>query len=75
MPIVLLSVIPLQAAYAYVDPNSAGLLYQILFPMLVAIASVATALRRSLARLWRRLIRRAEPARAESDPAEPDRAA
>ena len=74
LPIALLCLLPIHAAYAYVDPNSAGLLYQILFPVLVAIASALTAMRRSLARLWRRLFRRgsadhSEPASAQTDQA------
>jgi hypothetical protein len=43
-----------QAAYAYIDPNSAGVLYQILFPMFIAIASTLAALRGMIRRLWNR---------------------
>jgi hypothetical protein len=50
------AIVPLRPAWAYVDPNSAGLLYQILFPVLVAIASMLTFLRRAVARLWRRVV-------------------
>ncbi len=35
----LVAATPLQCAYAYVDPNSVGPLYQFLFPMIVAITS------------------------------------
>jgi hypothetical protein len=45
---------PIQA-HAYVDPNSAGPLFQFLFPMFIAIASGLTAFRRMLGRLWCRL--------------------
>jgi hypothetical protein len=48
---------PLRRAHAYVDPNSAGLLYQILFPLLVAIASAFGTLKRVVVRLWQRLTR------------------
>ncbi|MGH8144452.1 MAG: hypothetical protein ACREU2_18305 [Steroidobacteraceae bacterium] len=51
-----LSVVPLQAAYAYIDPNSAGALYQFLFPLLIAAASALAALRRHIARLCSRLV-------------------
>jgi len=43
-----------QTADAYIDPNSAGVLYQILFPMFIAIASTLAALRGMLRRLWSR---------------------
>lgn len=57
------TVLPLGAAHAYVDPNSAGPLYQLLFPLLVAIASVIAAGRRAWAKLWRQLIHRPMKAR------------
>jgi hypothetical protein len=51
-----LSVVPLKRAHAYIDPNSAGALYQFLFPLLIAAASALAALRRHIARLCSRLI-------------------
>jgi hypothetical protein len=56
--IALAAIAPIQSAYAYVDPNSAGPLYQLLFPLLVALASAFAALRRYIAQLWNRLVRR-----------------
>lgn len=50
----LLACAPLQSAFAYVDPNSAGWLYQLLFPLLIAIGSVFAALRRVIASAWSR---------------------
>jgi hypothetical protein len=50
-----LACMPLKAAYAYIDPNSAGAIYQFLFPLLIAIGSVFAALRRVIARAWSRL--------------------
>ena len=47
--------LPLQSAHAYIDPNSAGPLYQLLFPLFIAIASTLTALRRYIGSLWSRL--------------------
>jgi hypothetical protein len=51
-------------AYGYVDPNSAGLLSQILTPLLIASAAGLTFLRRRvgevLSGLWRLLRRRAD---------------
>ncbi len=47
---------PLRCAYAYVDPNSVGPLYQFLFPMIVAITSAIAGFRRTIARLWNRLV-------------------
>jgi len=54
--ICLVAVWPLRAAHAYVDPNSAGPLYQLLFPMLIAIGSVIAAGRRALRRAWNRIV-------------------
>ena len=61
----LIAVIPLRSAHAYIDPNSAGPLYQFLFPMLVAIASGIAASRRALKRLWSRVVARITGARTE----------
>ena len=51
----LLACVPLQSAFAYIDPNSAGALYQLLFPLLVAIAGAFAAFRRVIARAFGRL--------------------
>ena len=51
----LAAALPWRSAHAYIDPNTAGPLYQFLFPLLVAAASALTALRRYIARLWNRL--------------------
>lgn len=64
--IALISVWPLRSAHAYVDPNTAGPLYQFLFPMVVAIASVIAAGRRALRRLWNRLVARFMGTRPET---------
>jgi hypothetical protein len=68
--IALIAVMPLRSVYAYVDPNSAGPLYQFLFPMLVAIAAAIAAVRRVLKRLWRWAVARITGVRAE--PAQSD---
>jgi hypothetical protein len=47
---------PWREAHAYIDPNSAGPLYQFLFPFLIAAVSALAALRRYIARLWNRLL-------------------
>jgi hypothetical protein len=51
-------------AYGYVDPNAAGLLSQILTPLLIAAAAGLTFLRRRVAEvlsgLWRLLRRRTD---------------
>jgi hypothetical protein len=47
---------PINAAYAYIDPNSAGPLFQFLFPALVAIASFLAACRRLIRQYWNRLM-------------------
>ncbi len=53
--VAVLACLPLQAAYAYIDPNSAGALYQFLFPLIIAIGSVFAFLRRTIARACTRL--------------------
>jgi hypothetical protein len=50
-----LTLAPLRPAHAYIDPNSAGPLYQMLFPLLIAIGSAIAVLRRTIARAWNRL--------------------
>ena len=51
----LVALLPWRAAHAYIDPNAAGPLYQLLFPLLVAFASGLAAFRRAIARAWQRL--------------------
>jgi hypothetical protein len=41
-----LMVAPLRPAHAYLDPNAAGSLYQIMFPLLVAIGSAVAMTKR-----------------------------
>jgi len=41
-------------AYAYVDPNAGGLLYQILFPVIVAIGAAWAGLRHHVSLWWSR---------------------
>jgi len=48
--VAVLACMPMKAAYAYIDPNSAGALYQFLFPLLVAIGSAFAFLRRVIMR-------------------------
>jgi len=46
-------------AYGYADPNTVGLVYQILTPLLLTVGACVTFLRRTLAaifsRFWRRV--------------------
>lgn len=51
-----LALAPWREAHAYIDPNSAGPLYQFLFPFLIAAASALAAARRYIARLWSRFV-------------------
>ena len=51
----LLACAPLQSTFAYIDPNSTGALYQLLFPLLVAFAAAFAAFRRVIARAFGRL--------------------
>jgi hypothetical protein len=61
-----------EPAQAYVDPNSVGSLYQLLFPLLVAIASGFGSLKRIAGRIWSRLATAAaavcRPAHTRPDP-------
>ncbi len=46
---------PIRDAHAYVDPNSAGPLFQFLFPLFIAVASFLATCRRYVGRLWRQM--------------------
>ena len=46
----------LPCAYAYIDPNTTGTLYQLLFPAFIAVASAIAALRRSISHLCSRVL-------------------
>lgn len=39
-------------AHAYIDPNAGGLLYQILFPLIVAIGAAWAGLRHRIGYWW-----------------------
>ena len=45
-------------AYAYIDPNAAGLISQILTPLLIAAAAAATFLRKQIGAAFSSLSRR-----------------
>jgi hypothetical protein len=53
--VTLLAVAPVRPAHAYIDPNSAGPLYQLLFPLLIAVGSAIAMLRRVIVRAWNRV--------------------
>ena len=53
--VAVLAWVPLKPAYAYIDPNSAGALYQFLFPLLIAIGSAFAFLRRTIVRACTKL--------------------
>jgi hypothetical protein len=46
-------------ARAYIDPNSAGLLYQIFFPILVAIGLMWRWIKEMVKQVWSRITRKA----------------
>ena len=54
--LVYLSAVP--AAYAYIDPNMGGWLYQLLFPLLIAIAGAWAALRQTISQFFSTCIRK-----------------
>ena len=45
-------------AYSYVDPNSVGMIYQILFPIVVAITVAWRSVKRMFQIAWSSLIRK-----------------
>ena len=45
-------------AYAYIDPNVGGWLYQLLFPLLIAIAGAWAVLRHKIAQFFSSFARR-----------------
>lgn len=61
-------------AWAYVDPNAGGLLYQILFPLIVAIGAAWAGLRYRIGSWWARLRGRPPTAEAATGPAPPAQA-
>jgi hypothetical protein len=68
----LVALLPWRASHAYIDPSSAGPIYQILLPLLIAIGSGLAAFRRSLKRVWRRVLGALASLLARStDPADP----
>jgi len=53
------------SAFAYIDPNAGGILFQILAPLFLLVIAFWTALKRKLGALWARVIsklRRKDPA-------------
>lgn len=47
-------------AFAYLDPNSAGLLYQIFFPLVVAVTLAWRWIKDTASSIWLRLRRRSD---------------
>jgi hypothetical protein len=52
----LISVIPTQQAFAYVDPNIGGWLFQLLFPLFAAVLAIWAFIRNRIASAWRSLV-------------------
>ena len=44
--------------YAYIDPNAGGLLFQLLFPLLVAVGGIWSLFWRRIQAMWARVFRR-----------------
>jgi hypothetical protein len=68
----LVAMLPWQASFAYIDPGSAGPLYQLLFPLLVTIASAFAFFRRALKRAWDRVVSAVVSLRGGASAAEHD---
>jgi hypothetical protein len=59
--VVLASVVAIpRDALAYVDPNSAGVLYQIFFPLFVVVVMAWRWIKGTTAWFWRRITRRTD---------------
>jgi hypothetical protein len=62
--ILILALLPMSAAHAYIDPNAGGMLFQLLAPLFAALVGAWLFLRRFLAdlarRVWLRLTGRRE---------------
>lgn len=54
---VLVGFLPIDC-YAYIDPNAAGWLFQLLFPLLIFIGGLWTGFRQQICVWWNRLVRR-----------------
>ena len=67
LPLCLLSM----PAWAYIDPNAGGLLYQLLFPLLVAIGTAWATLRHHIRAWWDRLRGRTPPPPQREDQQDP----
>jgi len=57
-------------AWAYIDPNTGGWLYQLLFPVLVAIGAAWAGLRYKLREWWDRLRGRKDETSAPTEPSD-----
>jgi len=57
--VLLLAVFMAQDARAYIDPNSAGVLYQIFFPVIVAVTLAWRWIKEIAKQVWVKLTRRA----------------
>jgi len=56
---VLVSLFTVKDARAYIDPNSAGLLYQIFFPVVLALTLTWRWIKEMFKQLWTRVTRKA----------------
>ena len=55
---ILLACLFADPAFAYIDPNAGGLLYQMLFPLLIAIAGAWAAFRMKINQFFSALTRK-----------------
>jgi hypothetical protein len=56
LPAAVLLIGSVRPADAYIDPNAAGPLYQLLLPLLIAIGSALAIMRRYIRELWHRVV-------------------
>lgn len=59
-PALVLALLLPSDCYAYIDPNAGGWLFQMLFPVLVAIGGVWSIFWRRIGALWDRIFRRTD---------------
>jgi hypothetical protein len=60
---VLAAVVPMQDAFAYFDPNAAGWLFQLLFPLIAAVLAGWAFVRNRVSGMWQRLLALFQPRR------------
>ncbi len=54
-------------SHAYMDPNTGGILFQLFFPILIAIFGSVSIFQKNVVNFWKRLIRKQHPKKEDLD--------